>query len=126
MKPNDPQTHAIIGAAMEVHNVLGPGFLEAVYHDAMMIELRRRGIPAVREVLAVVRYKGEVLDATYRLDILCYGEIVVELKAIKANTPVEIAQLMNYLHATGYQRGLLFNFGAPRLEHERRVLNYYP
>jgi len=126
MKPNDPQTHVIIGAAMEVQNVLGPGFLEAVYHDAMMIELKRRGIPAEREAPAVVRYKGEVLDATYRLDILCYGEIIVELKAIKAITPIEIAQLMNYLPATGHQRGLLFNFGAPRLEHERRVLNYYP
>jgi GxxExxY protein len=124
MKQNDPQTHAIIGAAMEVHNVLGPGFLEAVYHDAMMIELEQRGIPAVREVPAPVRYKGEVLDASYRVDILCQGDIVVELKAIKMITPIELAQLINYLHATGYQRGLLFNFGASRLEYERRVLNY--
>jgi GxxExxY protein len=124
MRQHDEQTHAIIGAAMEVHNILGPGFLEAVYHDAMMIELEQRGISAVREVPAPVRYKGEVLGASYRVDILCHGDIIVELKAIKAITPIELAQLINYLHATGHQRGLLFNFGASHLEFERRVLNY--
>lgn len=117
----DPQTYAIIVAAMEVHNQLGPGFLEAVYQDAMEIELKLRSIPVIREMGLPVMYKGNKLNCSYRADFICYGEIVVEIKALSRLTTVESAQVLNYLKAINYQRGLLLNFGSSRLEPERLV-----
>lgn len=120
----DPQTYAIIGAAMEAHNQLGCGFLEAVYQEALEIELKLQGIQVAREVALPVSSKGNPLNCSYRADFICYGEIVVELKALSRLTTVETAQVLNYLKATGLQRGLVMNFGAARLQHERLVNNW--
>ena len=123
MKPQseDPRTYAIIGAAMEVHRELGPGFLEAVYQEALAIELSLRGIPFQREVELPIAYKGKTLQTAYRADFICYDEVVIELKSIKQLGVIEEAQLLNYLKATGYQVGLLINFGAASLETRRFV-----
>lgn len=120
----DPQTYAIIGAAMEVHRELGRGFLEAAYQDAMRIETTGRGIPFVREMRLAIRYKGQDLDCEYRADFVCYETIIVEIKAIAQITPVERAQVINYLKATGFKVALLINYGADSLQFERIVLNY--
>ncbi len=117
----DPETHAIIGSAMEVHRQLGPGFLELVYHKALEIELAARAIPAVREVDVPVYYKGHRLDCAYRPDFLCFGRVIVELKALSAITGVEEAQVLNYLKATGLECGLLLNFGRSSLQFKRFI-----
>jgi GxxExxY protein len=117
----DPQTRVIIGAAMEVHRQLGPGFLEAVYQEAMAIELAERGVPFQREQELPVDYKGRRLACKYRADFMCYEDIIVELKAIQALTGNEEAQVLNYLKATRLERGLLLNFGRPSLEFKRFI-----
>jgi GxxExxY protein len=119
----DPQTHAVIGAAIEVHGTLGHGFLEQVYQEALMYEFRRRGIPANREVPVEIDYKGEILGCAYRADFVCYESVIVELKALASISGIEEAQGINYLKATGYQRGLLLNFGTPSLQYRRFVLS---
>jgi GxxExxY protein len=118
----DPQTYAIIGAAMEFHRELGSGFLEPVYQKAMEVELADRKLPAQAQPEIVVLYKGNPLpDVTYRPDFICFGDIIVEIKALGAITGVERAQLLNYLKATGFRRGLLINFGSESLQFERMV-----
>jgi GxxExxY protein len=117
----DEQTYAIIGAAMEVHRELGAGFLEAVYQDALAIELESRGIPFERERILPVHYKERLLPSVYRADFVCYGEIIVETKALDALAGIHEAQTINYLKATGYQRALLVNFGASSLQHKRLI-----
>jgi GxxExxY protein len=119
----DPETYAIIGAALEVHRHLGHGFLEAVYQEALAVEMAAREIPFKREVDLSITYKGRVLKCGYRADFLCFESVVVELKAISALTGADEAQLINELKATGLNRGLLLNFGAPSLESVRRVFN---
>jgi GxxExxY protein len=119
----DPETFAIIGAAMEVHRELGHGFLEAVYQEALAIELTARDIPFQREVPLPVSYKGQKLACSYRADFVCYENVLVELKAISELTGADEAQVINEMKATGRQRALLFNFGAPSLEYKRRVFN---
>ena len=79
----DEQTHSIIGAAMTVHRESGNGFLEAVYQEALGLEFKHAGIPALREVELPVRYRGELLAAAYRADFLCYDTIIAELKAVE-------------------------------------------
>lgn len=120
---NDPETYSVIGAAMEVHREIGRGFLEAVYQEALAFEFAERAVPYQREVDVPVRYKGRILACSYRADFLCFGGIIVELKAITELTARETSQVMNYLRATGLSRALLLNFGAPRLEYKRLVLS---
>ncbi len=117
----DPETYAIIGAAMEVHRELGNGFLEAVYQDALQIEFNQRNIPFKREQSVPVLYKGVALGAPYRADFVCHGSVLVELKAVKALTDVETAQVLHYLKATGLGRALLINFATPRLDYKRFI-----
>ncbi len=117
----DPQTYAIIGATMEVQSVLGHGFLEAVYQDALERELLSRRIPFFREHSIPVLYKGLPLSTPYRADFVCYDAIIVELKAAKKLTQIDDAQMLHYLHATGFERGLLFNFATPQLEFKRFI-----
>lgn len=118
----DPQTAAIIGTAIEVHSALKHGFLEPVYQETMAIELAARAIPFQRELELPVFYKGHRLGCAYRADFVCYGVVVVELKALPALTNTEQAQVLNYLRATGFHRALLLNFGASKLQIKRLVL----
>jgi GxxExxY protein len=120
----DPQTFAIIGAAIEVHNQLGHGFLEAVYQEALAREFRAREISFEREVFLEISYKGLPLTTRYKADFICFNEIVVELKAQSVLTGVDDSQLINYLKATGFHRGLLINFGTPSLQQRRLVFGY--
>lgn len=105
------EVYAVVGAAMVVYNELGPGFLEAVYHEAMEIELRLRRIPFVSHALLTVTYKDVVLNKRYEADLVVYDQLIVELKAMTQLTSVEQSQLLNYLKITGHQVGVLINFG---------------
>lgn len=117
----DPMTYAIVGCALEVHRTLGAGFLEAVYRDALHQLLSERKIPFRAEVQLAIRFRGKWLPTTYRADLVCYGEVLVELKALSRITRVEHAQVLNYLKASGLNRALLMNFGGRRLEIRRLV-----
>jgi GxxExxY protein len=123
VEARDAQTHAIIGAAMEVHRVLGPGFLEGVYQEALEVELSLRGIPYEFQRKLPVAYKERVLKCFCRADFVCYQEIIVELKALQKLTTMDDSQVINYLKATTFERGLLFNFGTPSLEFKRLVFS---
>ena len=120
----DPQTYAIIGAAIEVHKQLGHGFLEAVYQEALAKEFALRGIPFEREVELTAFYKGEPLACKYRADFICFGEVLVESKALRALSGADEAQIINYLKAINKHRALLINFGAPAFVCKRLVHNY--
>lgn len=116
------QSYAINGAAMHVYNVLGYGFLEAVYQEALEMEFIKRGIPYEREKELKIYYDGKEMRQTYRADFVCYGNFIVELKAVAHLDDVHRSQIYNYLKATGYKLGLLFNFGHYNgLEWERKV-----
>ena len=117
----DPRTFAVIGAAMEVHRVLGCGFLEAVYQEALALEMQTRAIPHRREVELPVFYKGQRLMTQYKADFIAYDDVIVELKALAKLSGMEEAQIINYLKSSGRKVGLLINFGAPSLEYRRFV-----
>ncbi len=123
---DDPQTYAIIGAAMEVHRELGHGFLEAAYQEALALEFEIRGIPFEREVGLPIQYKGRKLATTYRADFVCFASVIVELKALATITGSEESQLINYLKASDHERGLLLNFGTPSLFWKRMVRSHKP
>ena len=116
------ECYAIVGACFEVYNELGPGFLEAVYHEALGFEFADRGIPFVSKPQLVVRFKTRVLTTEYESDFLCFDQIVIEIKATNATAPKHEAQLIHYLKATGMSLGLLVNFGHyPDLYYKRFV-----
>ncbi len=123
MENRDPRTYATIGAAMEVHKELGCGFLEAVYQEALALELQNRHIPYEQQAELPVFYKGARLITHYRADFICFGDVVVEIKALEKLSGVETAQILNYLKASGMVTGLILNFGAPSLEYKRYIFN---
>ena len=120
----DPETFAIIGAAMEVHCQLGHGFLEQVYQTALALEFQERGIPYAAEVTLPIKDKSKLLTCAYRADFICFTTVIVETKAIAQLRNADDAQLINQLKATGFDRGLLLNFGAPSLEYRRLVFGF--
>jgi len=109
----------IIGAAMKVHSTLGPGFLESVYQNALIWELRKNGFKAEAERPITVRYDGEIVGA-FAADVLVNDKVIVELKVGLAIAKVHEVQLVNYLVATGLDEGLVLNFGAERLEFKKK------
>lgn len=106
---------------MRVHRALGPGFLESAYQEAFGIALHKGGIPFVREQHVPVFFEGQQLATGYRADFVCFGGVIVELKAKEALVPANRAQVLHYLRATGFRRGLLVNFGAASLQVRRFV-----
>ena len=120
---NDPRTYAIIGAAMEVHRQLGCGFLEPIYQAALTIEFTKREIPFNREVSLPVLYKEVRLNTPYKVDFICFEDVVVELKALGRLSGTEEAQVINYLKAGGHEIGLLINFGTRSLEYRRFIFS---
>ena len=109
----------IIGLAMKVHSALGPGFLESVYQNALIWELRKAGIKAEAERPISVRYDGQIVGA-FTADLLVSDSVIVELKASQSLAKAYEVQLVNYLTATGFDEGLLLNFGAERLEFKKK------
>lgn len=116
------ESYDICGSMFAVHKELGCGFLERVYQDALEIEFQERGIPYEREKEIRIMYKGRPLGDPYRADFVCYGKIIVELKAVNETTGVHRAQILNYLKATKMKLGILANFGERFLTPER-ILN---
>lgn len=111
---SDSLTEKIIGAAIEVHRVLGPGLLESIYEEALCHEFDLRGMKYERQVEVDVIYKGKVIKGQ-RLDLIVEGEVVVEIKSLARLPEVASAQIISYLRATGLKRGLLINFGLSKL-----------
>lgn len=118
----DPQTYKIIGAGMAVHSELGCGFLEKVYRLALPFEFGRLAVPFTTETNLKICYKGHTLPVDYFVDFICFGNIIVEVKALNAIGGPEEAQLLNYLKASGMRRGLILNFGATSFQHKRMVV----
>jgi GxxExxY protein len=120
----DTHTFRIIGAAMGVHRRLGCGFLEAVYREALAREFRDRAVPFEAERSWPILYKGEPLSPRYRVDFLCFGTVIVEVKAVPEIGRLERVQTVNYVRMAGVARGLLVNFGGLSLQY-RRVTNRF-
>jgi len=119
----ESQTYAIIGACFEVYKRMGPGFLEAVYQECLALEFDHKEIPFIEQPELVLSYRDQELKRRYQPDFICFGSIIVEIKAIKGLEDEHLAQILNYLHGTGDEVGLLVNFGHyPRLEYKRFVL----
>lgn len=118
--PHKDLTEKIIGAAMEVHNQLGAGFLERVYEEALRFELEFRGIPAESQTHIEVSYKGRTAGH-YVCDLLVSRNVLCDIKAVSAVAREHEAQLLNYLKATGLKVGLLLNFGTRKLQVKRVV-----
>jgi len=116
MDERDPLTQSVIGAAIEVHRILGPGLLESIYQKAMCHELFLRGVRHLPQQRVPVNYKGVNLGDDLVMDILVEDDLVVELKAVEALAPIHEAQLLTYLKLTGHRRGLLLNFNVRLLK----------
>jgi len=114
-----PESHQIIGAAIEVHRTLGNGFLEQVYQEALSIEFEKQGIPFEKEKQIRIQYKDSFLEKAYIADFVCYDKIILECKAVGHLLPEHESQVINYLYATGFQLGLLINFGKYQIEIKR-------
>ena len=109
---------------MEVHRELGSGFLEAVYQEALEREFTDRDIPFQSQPAVRISYKGKLLNKEYYPDFICFGDIIVELKVLANLAGTEVAQVLNYLKATGMKTGLLLNFGAKSLEFKRMAYSH--
>lgn len=118
------ESYAIHGALFAVHRELGTGFLERVYQDALEYEFRERGIPYEREKKIQIMYKGKPLGEPYRADFVCYGKIIIELKAVKTLEDTHYAQILNYLKATKMKLGILVNFHDIYIV-PKRIVNTY-
>ena len=118
--PEQHLTEKILGAAFTVHNTLGAGFLERVYSNALAVELRAQGIGLQIELPLKIKYRDTIVG-DYIADLIVEGRVLVELKACASLDPVHIAQILNYLRASGIHVGLLLNFGRPKLEYRRFV-----
>ncbi len=116
------ESYEIIGACMEVHRVLGCGFLEAVYQEALAIEFTKRGIPFEQNKKLRIYYNDILLRKEYEADFICFDKIIVEIKALSELKKGNLSQTLNYLKATGLNLGLLVNFGATSLQYKRVVL----
>lgn len=115
--PNE--AYEIIGAAMEVHNTLGQGFLESVYQEALEIEMRKRNIPFTSQSKIQILYKDVPMEHYFVADFVCYDKIIVELKSVSTILPEHEAQIINYLRATGFKLGILLNFNEESLFFKR-------
>ncbi len=117
----DDLTYKINGAIFEVNKVLGPGFMEKVYENALLVEFRNMGLNAKAQVPINVNYKGEIVGE-YFADIVVEDKVILELKAVESLQKIHEAQLLNYLRATKYKVGLLVNFTHPKAEIKRFVI----
>ena len=117
------ESYKLVGLAMEAHRELGSGFLEPVYQEAFEILLKENNIPYAREKELPIYFKGHKLEKKYFADFVCYDKIIVEMKAVSQLNSNHESQVMNYLKATGFNLGLLINFGQPSLVHRRIVFN---
>ena len=123
----DQITRRIIGAAIEVHQVLGPGLLESAYQTCLAFELRQRGVKVEEQRPLPIVYKDVHLDCGYRMDLLVENEIVVEIKALEQFAPIHEAQLLSYLRLSGKRVGLLINFHVRVLKDGlKRIVNEFP
>ena len=119
----EQETHRILGACFEVYKEKGCGFVEPVYQECLELELASQGSEFLAQQEIRLSYKGRQLRQTYRADLVCFGKVMVEIKAVTTLTDEHRAQLINYLRATGLRVGLLINFSHyPGLEHERFVI----
>ncbi len=120
--PLKDETYRILGACFEVYNEMGRGFLEPVYQECLELELRLQEIPFESQVILELEYKGNKLEKRYQPDFVCFKTVVVEIKATSCLATEHEAQLLNYMHAGGFEVGLLINFGHyPKLEYARLV-----
>lgn len=115
-------SYSILGKCLEVHNQLGPGFLEIVYKDALEYEFRKAQIPYEREKQYKVNYKGVILPHYFYADFVVYDKIILEVKGVSGIDDVFLAQALNYLKVSGNKLALIVNFGEPRLNTKRVVL----
>jgi GxxExxY protein len=123
----EEEAFRIRGAFFHVHGAMGPGFLEGVYQECLGLEFEKRGIPFVAQAPVRLHYEGKLLQQVYQPDFLCYGTVIVELKATHALAPEHRAQLINYLRASRLQLGLLANFAHhPRRSSASRCRQLYP
>ena len=120
-------TEQIIGAAIEVHRVKGPGLLESAYEACLAHELALRGIGSLRQVSVPLSYKGIVIETAFRADLVIKELVLVELKAVETILPVHRAQVLSYIRETGHRVGLLINFHVPKLvDGVTRIINDRP